>query len=168
MADSDKRYSRSEFLSFFRDKIKPREVLIRPPYAVDESRFSDICPDCSGRCVPVCPQQIIVRRQGVPRLDFSSSGCTFCLVCAESCELGVLQMGQPARIIADIHLDFSRCLAWQGTICQSCKDACPEEAIVFDGMKNPNIRKDVCTRCGLCLSVCPVSCIKISGVRHDE
>ncbi len=169
MAASDKKYSRSEFLSFFRDRFKRKIDIIYPPFAVDEDRFAEECPACSGRCVPVCPQQIIQRNEdGIPRLNFSVDGCTFCAECADACEPDVLVTGEPERILADIHLDFSRCLAWQGTICQSCKDICPEQAIFFEGMKNPNIRKDVCTRCGFCVAACPVNCIRISAVNYDD
>jgi len=169
MNASNKKYTRSEFFSFFLDRVRQKSKLIYPPYSIDEDNFSNICPDCSGRCVVVCPQQIIERNQKrIPYLDFSTDGCTFCGACAEACEPGVLNQGQPNLIFGDIHLDFNSCLAWNDTICQSCKDVCPEDAIFFEGIKNPNIRKDVCTRCGLCLSVCPTESIQISKFKYDE
>ncbi len=164
MDSSGKKYSRGEFLSLFLRRLQSSPAVIHPPYAADETKFSGVCPDCSGRCVAVCPQKIIKRAvSGIPQLDFSVDGCTFCTACAEACELGVLDQEGAGRISAQIHLDFNTCLAWNGTICQSCEDACPEEAIFFNNMKNPNIRKDVCTSCGFCILVCPVGSIQISA-----
>lgn len=53
----------------------------------------------------------------------------------------------------------SKCLAWQNTICMSCRSVCPEEAIVFDQRNRPTIDHDLCTDCGLCIEPCPPGAI---------
>lgn len=43
--------------------------------------------------------------------------------------------------------------------CDSCNLVCPEKAVVSDGVSYA-IDPWSCTRCGLCIEVCPVDCIK--------
>ncbi|RMH60692.1 MAG: ferredoxin-type protein NapF [Calditrichaeota bacterium] len=163
MTDSGRTYSRGEFLSFLLGKAPKKSRGIPLPYITDKGRAQEQCPDCGAPCLTVCPQRIVYKKdEEVPRLIFETAGCTFCKECALACERGVLSPEQEGPITAHIHLDFTRCLAWQNTLCQSCREACPEEAIFFEGLRNPNIRKDVCTRCGLCVPVCPVSCMEIT------
>ncbi len=44
------------------------------------------------------------------------------------------------------------------TMCGTCKDACPVEAI-SDGDPKYKIDADICTDCGTCADECPVSAI---------
>lgn len=57
------------------------------------------------------------------------------------------------------------CLAGAGIVCQTCGDACPERAIRFPlrrgGPPLPVVEEDACTRCGVCLPVCPVGAIDL-------
>ncbi len=57
------------------------------------------------------------------------------------------------------------CLNRQGVFCQSCKDSCGEQAIVFShadmGMQMPEIVVDRCTACRDCVSSCPVNAVII-------
>ena len=63
---------------------------------------------------------------------------------------------------ADIVLSTSSCLAWRGTMCASCKEACCEGAITFFGVMRPTISLQACTLCGDCIPVCPVGAITLN------
>ncbi|HEY2620187.1 MAG TPA: 4Fe-4S dicluster domain-containing protein [Acetobacteraceae bacterium] len=72
-----------------------------------------------------------------------------------------LTLARPAPVaIADT------CLARQFVHCQSCADACPEQAISFTprigGPPLPGIVGARCTACGECLPSCPVSAIAVA------
>ncbi len=60
----------------------------------------------------------------------------------------------------------SECLNHQGVFCQSCKESCEEEAIIFKqlgrGIQLPMIVSDRCTHCKDCVESCPVDAITIS------
>ena len=60
----------------------------------------------------------------------------------------------------------SLCLNNQGVYCQSCKESCEEDAIVFNqvdrGVQRPMIVSERCTHCMDCVESCPVEAISIS------
>lgn len=60
----------------------------------------------------------------------------------------------------------SECLNNQGVYCQSCKDSCEEQAIVFkqagSGFQLPKIISERCSHCKDCIESCPVDAITIS------
>ncbi len=159
-----KTYSRNDFIKFFTDRVKAKKnSSVRPPYNIEFDLFEQNCPECTGQCVSVCEEQIIeISEDGIPFLNFNKGGCTFCEACLEACEKDVLIAPEENKILANIHLDFTTCLAWNSTTCQSCKDACDYNAIFFEGLRNPNIRKDNCTRCGFCVNICPANSIEIT------
>jgi ferredoxin-type protein NapF len=63
------------------------------------------------------------------------------------------------------------CLAHRLVHCQSCSDACPEQAIAFrprlGGPPLPRLLAARCTGCGECFSACPVSAIALGADRTD-
>ena len=143
---------------------KPTEVerdIIRPPYSTEDTDFSK-CAECKGYCVEACEEKILFRlRDGSPHLVYGEKGCTFCKKCAESCEFDVLSTENPERINAQIKIDISKCMAWNDTMCFSCKEPCLENAIKFEGIFRPQIIPDLCTGCGFCLNVCPSGAIQV-------
>ncbi len=60
----------------------------------------------------------------------------------------------------------SQCLNNQGVYCQSCKESCDEQAIIFKqlgrGIQVPMIISEQCTHCKDCVESCPVNAITIS------
>jgi ferredoxin-type protein NapF len=61
----------------------------------------------------------------------------------------------------------SACLARRAIHCQSCADACAEQAITFTprlgGPPLPHIVVQRCTACGDCLAACPADAIEKRG-----
>ncbi len=138
--------------------------MVRPPYGEDESLFQSGCLACESKaCVASCEEKIIVLDEnGVPTLDFSLNGCTFCEACAEVCEADVLSIersGGVEWINARFRIQSEACMAHNGVICFACKEPCMEDAILFNGMFNPVIDEDRCTGCGFCLGRCPTHAI---------
>ena len=156
---------------FFRSIVQPgglegkaigSSLHIRPPYALDESFFQSECPGCESKaCAAACEESIIViGGGGVPLLNFTKSGCTFCEACAEACEKGVLdQESGGLHINARVVIETGACMAHNGSICFSCKEPCLEDAILFKGLFDPVIDPDLCTGCGFCVSRCPTNAI---------
>lgn len=58
------------------------------------------------------------------------------------------------------------CLALQGVICMSCRDACEPQAIRFrprqGGVFTPEIISAACTGCGACLPPCPAGALSLT------
>lgn len=142
---------------------------IRPPYVLNWELFDQVCQECNEKsCSVVCEEAIIfIDSSGVPQLDFKDSGCTFCEACATACNYGGLGLESSARIEANVVINTLKCLAWNGTMCFTCKDMCEPNAIEFFGLYRPVINDD-CTACGLCKSPCPVDAIAIGGGRDDR
>ena len=150
----------SSLASSFNKKEK-QEKILRPPYFQDESIFFTNCTTCDGLCSTACEENIIIiQKDFTPKLDFTSSGCTYCDECANICPNEVLKLEYKKNIDVKIEIDILSCLAWNQTMCFSCKDPCLDDAIDFLGMFRPSIN-DKCTSCGFCIKVCPTNAIKI-------
>ena len=137
--------------------------LVRPPWATEASVRQN-CIGC-GDCIAACPEQILrPGRAKAPIVDFTETGCTFCGACAEACKEPVFDLGQPPwPLVAEIS---SACLLTLGISCQSCADACDEEALRFDLSVRPAGRVSVaasnCTACGSCVGICPTDAIAMA------
>lgn len=136
------------------------------PYAT--SALSEICIHCKDQpCIAHCPENIItLNPDNLPTLDFSENGCVFCGKCVETCfehngeHTGFQREREQTQVIMKISVNT--CLAWNKSICYSCKDVCPKE-IKYLGMFYPEIIS--CNGCGLCLSRCPNGAIKIERMK---
>lgn len=145
---------------------------VRPPYGLNESAFQKVCPACEDKaCAASCDEQIIViGAEGIPILNFSKSGCTFCEDCADACEqnaLGILSLDNvhtSTSINARFTISTENCIAHHGVICFSCKEPCIDDAILFNGMFNPVIDMDRCTGCGFCIDKCPTQAINYTAI----
>jgi len=131
--------------------------IARPPYAIDEGRFTEDCTRCNA-CIEACPEDLLQRGDGgFPELRFGHGECTFCSDCAAACPTPALQLlgHRPWRWQATVS---AGCLMPQGITCRSCGDACPTAAIVFDPRRPnaaPAIASDRCNGCGSCVGTCP-------------
>jgi ferredoxin-type protein NapF len=155
---------RRAFLGMRRQRAS---AAVRPPWTSAEL-IAERCTHC-GDCIAACPERILIAdHDGAPIVDFGRGGCTFCGACAESCTASVFQRDllPPWRVTIAIS---DRCLPRRGILCESCRDACGEEAIHFARAPGrvpvPEISSARCTGCGACLSVCPESAI--SAVNLD-
>lgn len=150
---------RREFFKSFASLSGQKTKLLRPPYFCDAGAFLELCQNCDAPCVNACEEGIIHLENKTPVIGFENSGCTYCDACAEVCEKGVLEVEYKSKIDTTFYIDTKACLAWNDTVCSTCRDVCDEKAIDFFGMFRPTINES-CTSCGFCLSPCPVSAIK--------
>ena len=138
--------------------------VVRPPWAVEESRFIDLCERCDA-CIKICHVNIIRRGAGgYPEVDFSHSGCDFCRACTQACASGALVRNSNDAWSIKAHFK-SNCLAERGVICRSCSDVCEHRAIRFrmqvGGFSSIEFNAAACTGCGECVSLCPVQAIDV-------
>jgi len=157
--------SRAQFLC---GDWRGRDPYLRPPWALNEPDFSDICDGC-GDCATACETSIIlISSRKLPELNFSNGGCTFCGRCIEACETGALQRDHTSMecpwlqraTINDI------CLAKRGIGCIRCIEECEYDAIIsrpaVGGKAEMEIRSSICTGCGMCYATCPANAISFS------
>ena len=91
--------------------------------------------------------------------------CIGCTICAKKCPVGAIS-GE----LKSLHvIDSVECID-----CGLCGKLCPKSAIVdMDGVqltkipkpewKKPNIDKDLCAGCSLCVENCPQGVLEITG-----
>ncbi len=152
--------------SFLRGSYQP-DAVIRPPWAVEESLFTDACTRCFA-CAKACPSHLIVKGQGgYPEVSFSRHGCDYCEACVRACEDSALILNeenqhQPWYQHAIINKD---CFSRRGVICRSCGDVCETRAIRFKpalaGRSKISLDESACNGCGECVHVCPAHAIEI-------
>ncbi len=139
----------------------------RPPWAVDEARFIELCTRCDD-CIRACEDGLLVRGAGgFPEIRFTEYGCNFCGDCLQACRTHALSAPHPApslawRWRAQI---TERCLSLRGIVCRSCGDACDTDAIRFrlevGGRATPMLDIDACNGCGECLAICPEDAVAL-------
>lgn len=135
-----------------------------PPWMPDLQQ--DACRDCRQPCVQACEQDIIHIHPeghalaGLPWLDFSRAGCSFCGDCAAACPLAHAMDGPPA--LGGIQLMQGRCLVWNDVICLACSVACQTQALVPDRRRRMTVVAERCNGCGMCVSVCPVDALTVN------
>ena len=154
--------------SLLRGRLRDTPVL-RPPWTLDEARFTDACTGC-GDCIRGCPEQVLVRGAGgLPVFDPAQGECSFCGDCAAACRVGLFAPLDQAPWTLRAQVGDS-CLAANGVVCFSCRDACGESAIRFAPARTvpvPEILADRCTGCGACVSGCPTAAISLTA-HHEE
>lgn len=161
--------------ALLKGKLRP-EPALRPPWAVPEPLFLQLCTRC-GKCQEACETRIILQGAGgYPEVDFSRGECTFCQACVDSCPEDALEViGTNQGVVADkrqspvpwnnIAAIGEECLGFQGVYCKSCGEVCEMEAIRFafnsGRIPVPSVDSDACNGCGACVSVCPLEVIKV-------
>jgi ferredoxin-type protein NapF len=137
------------------------------PYLKDISLPTSVCPTCDDApCVGACSSGLIVLDKGIPALDFTKGGCTFCEMCALVCRRGVLDADMSEQTGAEVFIKTKECLAWRGTMCYTCKDICPKHAITFMGIFRPSIDMELCNGCGECIAPCPSEAIHVRAKKE--
>lgn len=131
---------------------------LRPPGAVEEALFLELCTRC-GDCIKDCPPGAIVvhERDATPILFADQAPCLLCedFPCIASCQTGALE---PVGGIHEVRMgcavvSHSRCTAGQG--CHACVSRCPTQALAMDFyLMQVAIVQDRCVGCGICEKIC--------------
>lgn len=144
-------------------------AVLRPPWAIHESAFTDACTGC-GDCVRACPEQVLVQGGGgLPVFDPLRGECSFCGDCAPSCDARLFRAieQRPWTLRAQVGQD---CLATRGVVCSSCRDACATSAIRFApsrAVAAPEVLSERCTGCGACVAGCPAGALSLSAISEE-
>lgn len=143
------------------DRVSLPPVL-RPPWALRGAAFVSACTGCVA-CVDACPEQVLVLRKGKAVFDPERGECTFCHACVDACAPGALCDEEAVapwgyRAIVD-----DACLGARGVVCASCRDTCPQSAILIPPAARgaAQINQDACTGCGACVAVCPTHALHL-------
>jgi ferredoxin-type protein NapF len=154
--------------NFLRGRFSRRPAALRPPWALAEAAFLQVCTRCTD-CQPVCPTGIISNSDsGYPVLDFRRGECSFCAACVDACSTGALQ-GAPTQPPWSLRASIGeRCLATQQIECRICGDQCLAGAIRFvprvGGVSLPVVDTSRCTGCAACFAPCPTEAIRIGEI----
>lgn len=133
----------------------------RPPYAVDEGVFLELCQSCD-KCSSVCTQHIIEMVDNRPQLNLDYNHCTYCGECKSVCGSGALS--DQNRMI-NLRPQFtSSCNNKLSGGCEVCADACPQKAIIIEPRKLPKVDTSLCDGCGLCRSACFIGAVQMAFV----
>lgn len=149
------------------------EEAFRPPWAIVENLFVELCDRCDA-CIKSCPPKILKRgTAGFPEVSFQKSGCDYCEACVRSCPTQALQISsdnhhQPwLQVVKFKH----NCLSENGVVCRSCGDVCESRAIKFKlivgGSSLVQLENQLCNGCGECVSICPVQAIEMKHIKAE-
>ncbi|MFQ5602424.1 MAG: 4Fe-4S dicluster domain-containing protein [bacterium] len=144
-------------------KELPRQIY--PPGAAKD--FTEKCAAC-GDCAASCPVDAIqikkdaVSGQNVAMIVPRDQPCIMCeeLPCTHTCNQQAL-LPPAGNAFPKIGLAVFRedvCLAYTGSYCMTCYDACPlkRRAMLLE-FNRPVIDASTCTGCGVCEQVCILS-----------
>ena len=164
--------------------LNASERAIRPPGAVEEEKFLDLCLRCH-QCVGICSTtggclQPAVGQFGLeglwtPVARMREGYCEFnCNLCGEVCPSGAISPLDVAvkrkTVMGTAYFDHSRCIPYyRAEECLVCEEYCPtpEKAIKFRSsqvekngeiimLKLPYVDEKLCIGCGICEHKCPV------------
>jgi ferredoxin-type protein NapG len=142
---------------------EPLEKRLRPPGALHETLFTDVC-DRSGECVEACPANAILSgADGTPYVDPHHQPCVVCvgLDCMSACASGALMpRAADALGMGLARVDSTACLRSTGEDCTRCIQVCPLHELghtvldlTLDG--SLHVYEDACVGCGCCVRACP-------------
>ncbi len=142
--------------------IRRKDFSLRPPGAVVEVTFLELCTRCDD-CINACPPKSIKKSskkgmEGTPVILPREEPCVLCndLHCIKACTTGALISVERESVSMGVaRIEKKKCFAWDGQNCQFCSAKCPfpGEALYLDDFR-PVIREEKCTGCGLCEQAC--------------
>ena len=180
----------------FGDKkfIRPRH-LIRPPGAIPEERFCQVCAKC-GSCMKICYTsglQPVMLEYGLdnlftPNMVNTIGFCGYeCNACGKICPTGAITFmpleKKRKALMGLASIDHTTCWPWSlKKPCLTCEEVCPlpekaveleERPVVFDDgtqdiIKLPHVVKENCIGCGICENNCPVRPIRAIRVSYEN
>ena len=130
--------------------------------------LAEHCLDCPHPCTDACEPGIIHlhpaghEQAGLPYLNFSSGGCTFCRACVTACPIDIEVAVDTRPVIGTAQLNRNTCIAWDDVICMACSGRCDYHAITTVHQRQAQVDAEVCNGCGMCISACPVDALKIA------
>jgi ferredoxin-type protein NapG len=153
-------------------------LALRPPGALDESKFLSACVRC-GLCVRDCPYDTLKLAKagdsvtvGTPYFVARNVPCEMCtdIPCVVACPTGALVKSlkdiKKSRMGLAVLIDHETCLNYLGLRCDVCYRVCPviDKAITLERRHNertgkhtqfiPTVHSDHCTGCGKCEKSC--------------
>jgi len=155
----------------FRNLSGNKSQVFRPPWAVTERLFLNLCTDCDN-CIQICPENILVKdKSHLPSVDFSLGGCDFCGECVDACKNHALSKTEQPKWLIKAKLSH-QCIEYTGTYCHVCQDACTPNAISFKpqtgGFYHPVLNQSLCNGCGACFKGCPTRAIEMVQLPKQE
>lgn len=149
--------------NFLAPQMEIERDFIRPPGAGTELEFLTSCTRC-GKCQESCPEGTIslfllsdgAKLVNTPYLNLNESPCTFCGGCIDVCPTEALNERDYKAFpqLGYVKVTQEACLAFKNIMCDYCVRACPEERAIMILNGVPNVDKDYCTGCGICISHC--------------
>ncbi|MBT6096665.1 MAG: ferredoxin-type protein NapF [Rhodospirillaceae bacterium] len=154
--------------SLLRGNLFGTKDVVRPPWALPEAEFTDICERCDD-CADSCPEGIIeAGPAGFPIITFAIGECTFCGECTDVCRSGAFGPRDNAPWQVEITVTAD-CMSAQGVTCRVCEGKCQADAISFpvtgaqfSAAGKPAINVAACNGCGACVGPCPSEAIDLN------
>ncbi len=140
------------------------------PWRKEAEVFLDHCKkkQCY-QCIDLCPEKVLVPTvQGLPAMDFSKNGCSFCGKCATVCPENLFFpiTTKPWDLVVSFVKED--CVAFANVHCRSCEEVCDQDAISFiaqdDGSPSkPSIDLAKCNGCGKCVAPCMTGALRVTS-----
>jgi len=137
---------------------------VRPPGAVSEQLFPDMCRR-SGECVRVCPVQCIkldpsgYKGSGAAYIDPEETACIVCAdtPCMKACPTGaIVSVSREDIDLGTALWHEDTCLRRDGGSCTMCVDRCPMGSAAIRLREGRiEVVEDGCVGCGVCQHDCP-------------
>lgn len=151
----------------------PSRRVVRPPGAIHEERFLEICVRC-GVCIEACFKEGRGTLElcdlldgppliGTPKVNPLRAPCEALygkcenkLPCVKSCPTGALRWVEPTEIkLGSVKWSSGFCIASRGGTCLVCAEVCPIPGAIIPKERIPIFYPNKCIGCGRCVYACP-------------